>query len=226
MPGRPIVIVGEYYDPTLSIGGGPIIPPAQPPGIWGGPGSLPPFIWGGTPGLPGGGNIIGGGPIYPPQQPGVPTHPIFYPPVINGGPGSLPPFPSHPIYNPPPLGIWGPGQMPPGFWGGGMGPGVKPQPPGEGGGDSGARPEHPIYIPIIPPGGGEVPTQPINEPPTDNPYWQQVFLPNVGWVWAVVPPPNWNPGQGGGSGGGQPPSGGSGGEGGGDEPQVNPLPSR
>jgi hypothetical protein len=32
-----VVIVGEIYHADLSIGGGPIVPPGQPPGIWGGP---------------------------------------------------------------------------------------------------------------------------------------------------------------------------------------------
>jgi hypothetical protein len=54
------------------------------------------------------------------------------------------------------LGIWGPPQMPPGFWGGGMGPGVKPQPPGSPG-----QPPLGIW------GGGNVPmpTPPIYFPP-------------------------------------------------------------
>lgn len=82
---------------------------------------------------------IGGGPIIPPGQPG------------DGGPPH----------------IWGPPDMPPGFWGGGMGPGVRPQP----------HPEHPIIIPIPPdspnvppPGsppmmvGGTQPVQPITPP--------------------------------------------------------------
>lgn len=46
-------------------------------------------------------------------------------PIIPGGGGEGPPH------------IWGPPDMPPGFWGGGMGPGVKPQP----------HPEHPIVLP-------------------------------------------------------------------------------
>ena len=184
MPGRPIVIVGEYYDPTLSIGGGPIIPTPQPPspGVPTHPIFYPPGIWGPTDPRPGWGLPGGGG------SPGVPTHPIFYPP-----------------------GIWGPTDPRPGW--GPVGPQPGPWPP--------LFPTPPIYIPIQPPGGGgggggsgnENPSQPISEPPTDNPYWQQVFLPNTGWVWAIVPPPHWQPGQGGGSGGGQPPSGGNGEEG-------------
>src|SRR4029077_11087130 len=82
---------------------------------------------------------IGGGPMPGGPGGGQPVYPAH--PIAGG------PWPSHPIYGPqptqpgqPPLGIWGPPDMPPGFWGGGMGPGVKPQP----------HPEHPIYFP--PPG--------------------------------------------------------------------------
>lgn len=73
---------------------------------------------------------IGGG------DPPVPAHPIVLPPYVPGHPIVIPPgsidgvHPEHPIVLPePPLTIWGPPTMPPGFWGGGMGPGVKPQPP-------------------------------------------------------------------------------------------------
>ena len=82
---------------------------------------------------------------------------------VGGGP-VYPPYPSHPIYNP----GGPPGSSPPGFWGGGMGPGVKPQPPfpGGGGGDPpgiwgppGPWPTPPIAFPPgwiggLPPGGG------------------------------------------------------------------------
>lgn len=82
---------------------------------------------------------VGGGPIIPP-----------------GGGGE------------PPLGIWGPPDMPPGFWGGGMGPGVKPQP----------KPEHPIVIPEPPteppPGGGEA----VKPPPEDGGWG---YFPEYGW---------------------------------------------
>jgi len=77
-------------------------------------------------------------------------------------------------------------------------------------------PSLPIYIPPSSGsggGGGGQPSQPVNEPPTDSPYWQNVFIPGVGWVWAIIPPQN----AGGGEGGG---------EGGGDKPEMNPLPSR
>ena len=73
-----------------------VLPPAQPPGIWGG--GNQPFP---TP------------PIHiPPTQrpPGVPTHPIYYPPGIWGGANE--PFPTPPIYFPPE------GGKPPGTWGG------------------------------------------------------------------------------------------------------------
>jgi hypothetical protein len=66
------------------IGGGPIIPPGTPPGIWGGPGSLPPGIWGGAGGLPPG---IGGGPVIPPGTPGFPGQ------LPAPGAGQLPVFP-------------------------------------------------------------------------------------------------------------------------------------
>jgi hypothetical protein len=57
-------------------------------------------------------------------------------------------------------------------------------------------PNPPVYIPIPPPGSTDVPSQPVNEPPTDSPYWQQVFLPNVGWIWAIVPKPPEGGGEG------------------------------
>lgn len=141
--------------------GQPEHPIYLPPQISGGPGSLPPFP---SPPI-----------YYPPQGGGRPEHPIYYPPQISGGPGSLPPYPSPPIYNPP--GIWGPPQMPPGFWGGGMGPGVRPP-------SSGGTPEHPIYLPPVPPGGFPV----LPELPT-KPEWGDMYVlvwnPKYGWI--VVP---------------------------------------
>lgn len=72
----------------------------------------------------------------------------------------------------PPLGIWGPPDMPPGFWGGGMGPGVKPQP----------RPEHPIVIP-------EPPTEPppgdAAKPPPADGGWG--YFPEYGWGYFPKP---------------------------------------
>lgn len=86
----------------------------------------------------------------------------------------------------PPLGFWGPPDMPPGFWGGGMGPGVKPQP----------HPEHPIVIPpgqvpqppqSLPPGTttpveGNFPVQPIQPPP-----YIVVNYPGVGPIYVTAP---------------------------------------
>lgn len=162
MPGKPVLIIGEVYDPTLSIGGGPVIPPPlqpNPPGIWGGPGSLPPWV------MP---------PIYYP--PVVPN-----PPGIWGGPGSLPPWVMPPIYYPP-----AGGGSPPGIWGGGNVPmptppianvpGLPPtaNPPGWG-----LRPEHPIVLP--PP-----PTDPPSQvPPGSN--WTWAWTPSQGWHPAYVP---------------------------------------
>jgi hypothetical protein len=111
--------------------------------------------------------------IVPVSGGGEPTHPIYYPPGIWG---PTDPRPTNPIagipglpgYTPPqpPLGIWGPPTMPPGFWGGGMGPGVKPQP----------HPEHPIYFP--PPGSR--PPLGIWGPPTMPPgFWGGGMGPGV-----------------------------------------------
>ena len=94
---------------------------------------------------------VGGGPIIPPGQPPAggdahPEHPIYYPP-----------HPSHPIYNP----GGPPGSAPPGFWGGGMGPGVKPQPP-------------------FPPKPEEPPENPgIVKPPPEDGGWG--WSPQYGW---------------------------------------------
>ena len=76
-----VMIVGDMYNPDLSVGGGPVYPPANPPGIWGGmPWPTPPIY-------------------YPPaSSPGYPAHPIFYPPGI-WGPSD--PRPNPPIYLPP-----------------------------------------------------------------------------------------------------------------------------
>lgn len=78
-----------------------------------------------------------------------------------GGPGGQPPsdaHPEHPIYWPP--GIWGPPDMPPGFWGGGMGPGVKPQPP-------------------ILPDPPEPPADGVGKPPPPDGGWG--YHPDYGW---------------------------------------------
>ncbi|HEY4384162.1 MAG TPA: hypothetical protein VGN34_06765 [Ktedonobacteraceae bacterium] len=158
----------------------PIAPGGQPPGIWGGappyvdiggpgpqPGPSHPIVIPPdsiAPGVPTHPIYI---PVFPMHPivippgaigPGVPTHPIVLPPPAPSHPIVIPPdaiepgVPEHPIVIPPPLGIWGPGQMPPGFWGGGMGPGVKPQPPGEG------------------------------SPPAIEENWDWVYSPYYGWV--------------------------------------------
>jgi hypothetical protein len=107
-----VVFVGEMYYSDLSVGGGPIMPGPQPPGIWPSPGhpahpiapgGRPPGIWGGPPlypdqGLPGVPPGYWGG-VAPP----FPSHPI--------APGGQPPSPSHPIAGQPP-GIWGGGNVP------------------------------------------------------------------------------------------------------------------
>jgi hypothetical protein len=132
-------------------------------------------------------------PIYNPPgiwpSPGVPTHPIYNPPYPSQGPGfpthpiapggpppsiwPSPGHPSHPIYNPPfpsqgpgfPTHPIAPGGLPPGIWGG------PPNYPDQG-------------LPGSQPGVGN----PINRPPTDNDMWKQVYIPGVGWIWAMVPP--------------------------------------
>jgi hypothetical protein len=111
-----------------------------------------------------GGGPMPGGPRPPyvdigfpmPQPPAGahPEHPIYYPP-----------YPSHPIYNP----GGPPGSSPPGYWGGGMGPGVKPQP----------HPEHPIVLPPVTPGGPPVQIWP-------NPPEGQAPIPSHP---IVLPPP-------------------------------------
>src|SRR4029077_8079553 len=88
---------------------------------------------------------------------------------VGGGP-----MPGGPGGGEPPLGIWGPPTMPPGYWGGGMGPGVKPQP----------HPEHPIVLPpdlppeIPPPNGGGSPI------PID---WKTGWTEETGWIVVGVP---------------------------------------
>jgi hypothetical protein len=96
-----IIIVGEAYYSDLSVGGGPIYPPDQPPGIWPSPGHP-------DQGLPPSG--VG---VWP--SPGRPTHPIApggKPPGIWGGGNE--PFPTPPIFigpevpapEPPPVVEW------------------------------------------------------------------------------------------------------------------------
>lgn len=166
-----------------------ITPVGKPSGVPPGEG-LPDHIWGGG------------------NEP-FPTPPIVIvpgdPPVFIWGGGNEP-FPTPPIVimpGDPPLAIWGPPDMPPGFWGGGMGPGVKPQPhpehPIAPGGEpkppvSGAPP-HPAH-PIV-----NVPAHPIVIPPPPDPFPEpppEVIKPapdTGGWgyanppgAWYYVPP--------------------------------------
>jgi hypothetical protein len=175
-----VVIVGEIYNAGLEIGGGPIYPPGQPPGIWPSPGhpahpiapgGPPPGIWPSPP--------VG---IWP--SPGHPAHPI--------APGGPPPG----IWPPPVYPDQGLPQPPLGIWGGGNAPMPTPPiylPPGT---IPGLKPEHPIYIPpSIWPNPG-VPTHPIVLPPPgseDKPEiaenWDATTLwtPTSGWVVAIVP---------------------------------------
>jgi hypothetical protein len=102
--GRPVVLWGEAYLTDLTVGGGPVVPPDQPPVTGGPPGAPIHPIWGPPgfnppgPGMPPG---IGGGPIVPPLDwtppPGVTVPPPGSPPVVIGGahpvnPVVVPPF--------------------------------------------------------------------------------------------------------------------------------------
>jgi hypothetical protein len=133
MPSVPITIVGTWTNADgtsvggtlegsasitgLGVGGGPILPPEKPPGIWGPP-DMPPGIWpppGGRPPQPPLG--IWGPPDMPPgiwpppgqrppsgggQPPGQPTFPIWGPPGVEFPPGSgYPPVAGHPLPEPP-----------------------------------------------------------------------------------------------------------------------------
>lgn len=171
-----VVIVGEIYNADLSIGGGPIIPPTQPPlGIWGPTDPRPthPIAPGGPPlGIWGGGNVpyptppiyYPGAPVYPdqglPRPPGIPSHPIYNPPYPDQGlPGSQP-RPTHPIVLPPPPGSGAPpiaAQLP-----------VFPP-----------EATHPIVLPpeVAPP------TTPDGRPID----WQVAWSPATGWIVVGVP---------------------------------------
>jgi len=145
LAGKPVVLQGvfkgEMYDSSLSIGGGPIMPGEQPPGIWGGgnqPFPTPPIYI----------------PVPPPPDSGLkPEHPIY-----------IPVYPAHPIViplppdegEPQPPYVW-----PPQIWAGPI------LPPLGIWGPTDPRPTPPIYIPIVPPessGGGEHPANPIYLP--------------------------------------------------------------
>ena len=158
MSGRRVLLIGEVYDLSVGIGGGPIYPPpggggggqppwggvappypdqglpGQPPGIWGpnDPRPTPPIYIGEIP--PG---IVDGQPEHPIYIPIFPAHPIVIPPDA-----IAPGVPAHPIYLPP--GIWGPTDPRPTH------PIYIPLPPG--GIDEGPppKPTHPIYIPVYP----------------------------------------------------------------------------
>ena len=98
-----VVIVGDIFYSELGVGGGPIIPPGPPPGVW--PGPAPGHPWVPPQGGPPPGVWPGPGPSHPivipgvpPGQPGSPQHPIYVPIYPDQGlpPGS-PGYPSHPI---------------------------------------------------------------------------------------------------------------------------------
>jgi len=92
MAGKKVVIVGEVYDPTLGVGGGPIMPGEPPLGIWGPPSGMP------TPPI-----YI---PVPPPPESGLkPEHPIYIPIVPPDAPIATPPiyYPFDPDGNLPPF---------------------------------------------------------------------------------------------------------------------------
>lgn len=195
MPVYDITIVGKAYLPDI---GYPL--PTPPLGFWGGssPGvPTQPYPGQGLPGsqpLPGQG-LPGSQPLpgqgLPGNQPGLwPSRPPY---VDIGGPGPQP-LPGQGLPGNQP-GLWPiqPPYVDIGFPGPQPGTPGRPSqpivvPPDIWGGGNEPFPTPPVYIPIPRPGSGE-PSQPVNEPPTDSPYWQQVFLPNTGWVWAIVPKP-------------------------------------
>lgn len=227
MPGRQVVIVGEVYDPGLSIGGGPII--GGPPG--GGASPMPPIYYPPVypmhpivippdaiaPGVPTHPIYI---PVYPMHPivippgsigPGVPTHPIVLPPPAPAHPIVIPPdsisdgVPEHPIVLPPP-GIWGGPWLPPYVDIGPPGPQPIPGWPPV------AMP--PIYnpgTPGSPPGiwGGPwfppEPTHPIVlppdtviPPPEAGKMYVIIAVPGVGVKVVQIPvPPGYNPPPGG-----------------------------
>jgi hypothetical protein len=182
MPVYDITIVGKAFLPDIGY------PLPQPPlGIWGGssPGVLPqPYPGQGLPGnQPYPGQGLPGNQPYPGQ--GLPGNQPY---PDQGLPGNQP-YPGQGL----------PGNQP--YPDQGL-PGNQPY-PGQGLPGNQPYPSLPIYIPKPPEGGsgGGQPSQPVNTPPTDSPYWQNVFVPRVGWVWAIVPPQSTNGGGEGGSSG-------------------------
>lgn len=83
-----VVLVGEASLTGVGVGGGPVYPPQQPPGIWGptDPRPTPPIA--NVPGIPN---------PNPPGWGAHPSHPIMLP----GMPGWGDPHPEHPIVIPP-----------------------------------------------------------------------------------------------------------------------------
>lgn len=165
MPVYDVTIVGKAFLPDIGY------PLPQPPlGIWGGssPGVLPqPYPGQGLP----------GNQPYPDQ--GLPSP---QPRPDQGLPGNQPGmWPGRPPY----VDIGGPGPQP--YPGQGL-PGPQPY-PDQGLPGSQPYPDQglPIYIPPSSGSGGGAPSHPVNTPPTDSPYWQNVWIPRVGWVWAIVP---------------------------------------
>jgi hypothetical protein len=157
---------GSGLTPTHPI----VLPPQQPPGIWPSPGyPAHPIAPGGPP--PG---------IWP--SPGHPEHPIYFPPT---GIWPSPGYPAHPIApGGPPPGIWpSPGYpshpiyWPPSIW---PSPGFPAHPIAPGGAPPSIWPN--------PPEGSVSPDNPVNRPPGDSPMWKQVYIPGVGFIWAIVPP--------------------------------------
>jgi hypothetical protein len=206
-------------DPGFGVPGWPahpIAPGGEPPGIWGGSGSLPPWVMppiapGGSPGVPTHPIVI------PPDAigPGVPTHPIYIPiypahPIVIPPDSLAPGVPTHPIVIPPEeLPPWYPGHpehpIPPIVWpqppGGGPPVGIWPNP---------GHPEHPIVIPlppidakpehpiVLPPpdsGLPVFPSHPIVIPPDTPPDQERLIEWHAVWAgedkgWVVVGVPN------------------------------------
>jgi hypothetical protein len=152
MATKQVLIVGTMtWDEGADSGNVPahpiVLPPAQPPGIWGGaplPVPTPPIY-------------------YPPVFPAHPIAPGGPPPGI-WGPPTIGHHPAHPI---------APGGLPPGIWGGGNVPMPTPpiyfpptMPEAPPGGDGGGRWAYsPLYGWVwVPVGGGDKPHPPSGPP--------------------------------------------------------------